>query len=162
MSISMIILGVLAGGAAGYVIKLPAGVLVGGLVGGIIVKALLSGPAKELPVLSIVSQLMVALVIVLQSDTVSLRALPRMVPLAFFYSLCLVAFSLIFALVLEKFFGVDALTALFSAAPGALSGMGIASADVGANAPLVLAVHVVRVVTILVTVPLIAGWWVAR
>jgi membrane AbrB-like protein len=58
------------------------------------------------------------------------------------------------AFVLTRF-GIDAPTAFLAASPGGVSQMGAISADVGADAALVVTVHLMRVITVVMTAPFI-------
>ncbi len=50
--------------------------------------------------------------------------------------------------------GLDPATALLAASPGGISQMGAISAAVGANAAVVITAHLVRIITVVVTAPL--------
>ena len=63
----------------------PSGVMVGGMVAGFFVKGATLGELPNGDLLSVVSQLLVAYVIVSNSDVASLRAHSEAVPAALFY-----------------------------------------------------------------------------
>lgn len=52
--------------------------------------------------------------------------------------------------------GVDTITAFLAASPGGLSQMVALSADFGANAVVVSIVHLIRIITVILTAPIIA------
>jgi membrane AbrB-like protein len=52
-------------------------------------------------------------------------------------------------------FGLDVPTAFLAASPGGISQMAALAADAGANAPLVVAAHLVRVISVVITAPFI-------
>lgn len=52
--------------------------------------------------------------------------------------------------------GVDLATAFLASSPGGISQMGAIAADLGANAPVVVTAHLVRVITVVVFAPLVA------
>jgi len=60
------------------------------------------------------------------------------------------------AYLFAKFFDIDLFTAFFAMPPGGLSGLGIAAVDTGANAPVVILFHIIRIVVIVIMVPLAA------
>lgn len=59
-------------------------------------------------------------------------------------------FGLIAALALWKFTPFDSLTALLATAPGGIAQMGALSASAGANVPIVLTIHVLRITSVIV------------
>ncbi|MBO0680681.1 AbrB family transcriptional regulator [Mycolicibacterium sp. S2-37] len=59
-------------------------------------------------------------------------------------------FGLVAALVLWKLAGFDSITALLATAPGGIAQMGALSATAGANVPIVLTIHVLRITSVIV------------
>jgi membrane AbrB-like protein len=59
-------------------------------------------------------------------------------------------FGLAAAWLLWRFTSIDSLTALLATAPGGIAQMGAFSADAGANVPIVLTVHVLRITSVIV------------
>jgi hypothetical protein len=59
-------------------------------------------------------------------------------------------FGLVAAWLLWKFTSFDSLTALLATAPGGIAQMGALSAGAGANVPIVLTVHVLRITSVIV------------
>lgn len=57
--------------------------------------------------------------------------------------------------------GVDAVTAFLAASPGGLSQMVALSTEFGANAVIVSIVHLIRIITVVLTAPLVARWIVS-
>lgn len=152
----VIAVSVLLGGLLGRLLHLPSGVMVGGMVAGFFVKG---APLGELPsgdLLSVVSQLLVAYVIVSNSDVASLRAHPEAVPAALFYIALLLTFCIGMAFVVTHFFGIDLQTAVYATAPGALSGMALSASDAGAETPVSLIFHLFRTVIVLIVTPFAA------
>ncbi|MCV7431662.1 AbrB family transcriptional regulator [Mycolicibacterium bacteremicum] len=64
--------------------------------------------------------------------------------------LAFLIFGLVAAWVLWKFTSFDSLTALLATAPGGIAQMGAMSATAGANVPIVLTVHVLRITSVIV------------
>lgn len=147
---------VFLGGLSGLVMKVPAGVLVGGLIAGLLYKAISGVPSHNTRILSIVTQMLVAYVIVASSDISTMKTLPSIVPIAVCYSFILLGFSILLAWLCSRYLGIDLFTALFAMPPGGLSGLGLAAAELGANAPVVILFHVIRIIIVLLTVPLVA------
>lgn len=54
--------------------------------------------------------------------------------------------------------GVDLATAFLASSPGGISQMGAIAADLGADAPVVVTAHLMRVITVVVIAPLVAKW----
>ncbi len=152
-------LAIISGGLSGVFLKLPAGALVGGLAGGLIFKYFVGVPVQNARFLSFIAQILVAYVIVAGADISALKTLPRLVPVAIVYSLILLAFSIFLAYICSRFFEVDLFTAFFAMPPGGLSGLGLAAAEVGADAPTVILFHVTRIIIVVMTVPLIAKFF---
>ena len=155
-------LAVLVGGYIGYISPIPAGGLVGGIIGGLLLKGGLGLGLSKVSLLSFISQILVAFVIVSRSDLSSLKDLYRLIPVAVFYSLCLLGVSIGFSVLLGKLFSIDPVTALFSTPPGGLSGLGLAATEVGANAPVAMLFHLTRIILVMTLVPIIAKWWVGH
>ena len=61
-------------------------------------------------------------------------------------------FGLAAAWLLWKFTSFDAMTALIATAPGGIAQMGALSATAGANVPIVLTVHVLRITSVIVLI----------
>lgn len=144
------------GGIAGYAMKIPAGALVGGIIVGLAYKFVTGTPSGAGKYLSIISQLLVAYVIVAGADLSAVRTLPSLVPVAIGYSLVLLAFSCLFAWLCSLYLDIDLFTALFAMPPGGLTGLGLAASEVGANAPVVILFHVIRITIVVLAVPVIA------
>lgn len=89
------IFAVVLGSGIGYKLNFPAGAMVGGLLGGLIVKAFFTmGLDPKIDWLSYLSQALVAYVLVRGSDFSSLKELPKYLPAAIAYSLLLLVFTL--------------------------------------------------------------------
>ncbi len=147
---------VLLGGLMGHILRLPSGVLVGGMVAGLLAKGVTLGDLPSGDLLSVASQLLVAYVIVSNSDVASLRSHPEAVPAALFYIALLLTFCIGMAFVLTRFFGIDLRTAVYATAPGALSGMALSATDAGAETPVSLIFHLFRMVIVLIVTPFAA------
>jgi len=152
----VIIAAIGAGAFLGNYLKLPSGILTGGMIAGLVAKGIVSGNVPSGNVLSIASQLLVAYVVVSNSDAGAIRKHPELVPVALGFILALVAFCFGAAWILHRFFHLDLRTAIFATAPGGLSGMALSMSDAGAETPVSMMFHMFRITLILVSTPLLA------
>ena len=152
----VIVLSIVMGGAAGHFLRLPSGILVGGLVAGLAAKGLTLGNVPSGSFWSVASQLLVAYVVVSNSDVGALRQHPEAIPAALCYIAALLLVCLILAFGITRFFGIDLKTAIYATAPGGLSGMALSATDAGAETPVSLVFHLFRMVIVLIVTPLAA------
>ena len=153
----IIIAAILAGAWLGNRLKLPSGYLTGGMIAGLLAKGFLSSNLPNGNLLSIVSQLLVAYVIVSNSDVEVIKSHPEVVPIALGYIAVLTLFCFGLAIVLNKVFHFDIKTAIFATAPGGLSGMALSMTDAGAETPISMTFHLFRIVLVLILTPLLAS-----
>ena len=137
--------------------QLPSGYLIGGMIAGLVVKGILGSNVPMGSALSIVSQILVAYVIVSNSNVEVIKQHPEVVPVALAYIFVLSAFCLGLALILNKVFHFDIRTAIFATAPGGLSGMALSMSDSGAETPISMMFHLFRMILVMVTTPLLAS-----
>lgn len=153
-----IILGaILIGAWLGNHFKLPSGVLTGGMIAGLIAKGIVLDNVPSGNLLSIFSQLVVAYVVVSNSDVATIRKNPQVFPIALGYIIILIGFCLLAAFALKHFFKFDIRTAIYATAPGGLSGMALSMADAGAETPISMMFHLLRLTLILVSTPLLSA-----
>lgn len=153
-----IILGaILIGAWLGNHFKLPSGVLTGGMIAGLIAKGIVLDNVPSGNLLSIVSQLVVAYVVVSNSDVATIRKNPQVFPIALGYIIILIGFCLLAAFALKHFFKFDIRTAIYATAPGGLSGMALSMADAGAETPISMMFHLLRLTLILVSTPILSA-----
>ena len=153
----LVVVAILAGAWLGHRLKLPSGYLTGGMVAGLIVKGFLSSNVPAGNALSVISQLLVAYVIVSNSDLDVIKRHPETVPIALGYIAVLTLFCLGMALVLNKVFHFDIRTAIFATAPGGLSGMALSMNEGGAETPISMMFHLFRITLVLVLTPLLSS-----
>lgn len=153
----LIIVAILAGAWLGHRLKLPSGYLTGGMIAGLVVKGFLSSNVPASNALSVISQLLVAYVLVSNSDMDVIKRHPEAVPIALGYIAVLTLFCFALALVLNKVFHFDIRTAIFATAPGGLSGMALSMTDGGAETPISMMFHLFRITLVLVVTPLLAS-----
>jgi uncharacterized protein len=145
----------LGAGAAGAmvltVLNVPAGGIIGAVLGSAAMSAARSNGAQLKPV-RVVGLVLLGATAGLRLDAHTLAQL-REVALPLGAAVAgLVLAQLALATVLWRWFRVDAVTALLAAAPGGVSEIASIADDVGARAGVVTAVHVVRVIVVVVVV----------
>ncbi len=138
----IIVTAILVGAWIGSKLKLPSGYLTGGLILGLIVKGIVGGNVPSSGSVSIISQLLVAYVLVATSNVESLKQRPEVIPVALGYVVALLAFTTGLSFILNRFFHIDLLTAMYSA---------------GADTAISSAFQVLRIVLVLVATPILAG-----
>jgi len=153
----LIIISILAGAWLGHKLRLPSGYLTGGMIAGLVVKAIVSANVPAGGALSVVSQVLVAYVIVSNSDVEVVKRHPEAVLIALGYIVVLSAFCFGLAVVLNKVFHFDMRTAIFATAPGGLSGMALSMADGGAETPISMMFHLFRMVLVLILTPFLSS-----
>ena len=148
----MVLLAGSAGALLGYRLRLPAGVLVGTIVGIGGALALLGFPPVSLPVeVRWLLQVLAGLIVGLRMSRGSLRAGAGAVAPAAVLTAVMVLVGLTSAMLSVALLGMEPATALFAAAPGGITELAAVATGLGADGAAVTAVHLVRV---LVTVAL--------
>ena len=139
-----------AGAAVATLLHLPAAPLLGAMVGVALVNILHSS-VFEIP--SAGKWIVYVLIGWLLGATVSRETLSQLksaaVPIVVTVGAFLV-FGLVAAVLLWKFANLDSITALLATAPGGIAHMGAMSATAGANVPIVLTIHVLRITSVIV------------
>lgn len=154
---SMVVVGVL-GAAAGYALRLPAGVLVGAMLA-----VALANMSGKIPVISppgearLVLQVGLGILLGSRFTTDTLAALKTLWQPALVCAAIAIGTGLLSAVLVSRWLGVEKLTAFLGSAPGGLSDMSLIALDIGAQGPTVLVMHLVRLVCVVSIVP-----WVVR
>lgn len=154
---AIIIAAIVAGAWLGNRIRMPSGYLAGGMIAGLIAKGFVTAGLPTAPWLSAISQILVAYVVVANSDVETIKRNPGIIPIALGFIAVLVLFCLGASLLIHKVFGLDLKTAIYATAPGGLSGMALTAADAGAETPISMMFHLFRLIVILITTPLLAS-----
>ncbi|WP_024444411.1 AbrB family transcriptional regulator [Mycolicibacterium iranicum] len=139
-----------AGAAVATLLHLPAAPLLGAMVGVALVNILHSS-VFEIP--SAGKWIVYVLIGWLLGATVSRETLSQFKSAAVPIVVTVVAFlvfGLVAAVLLWKFANLDSITALLATAPGGIAQMGAMSATAGANVPIVLTIHVLRITSVIV------------
>ena len=138
------------GAGIATLLHLPAAPLLGAMVGVALVN-IFSSSAFEIP--SVGKWIVYAVLGWLLGTGVTQETLTQLrsavVPIVVTVVAFLV-FGLLAALLLWKFTPFDSMTALLATAPGGIAQMGALSAGAGANVPIVLTVHVLRITSVIV------------
>jgi uncharacterized protein len=151
----------LGGGLAGASLLVLLGVPAGGIVGAVAGSALASGIRDHPPPPPVVRRVGLVLLgcaagVRLEADTLHLLlnlAVPLLLAVA-----ALLLLDVLLAAVLVRRYHVDAVTALLACAPGGISEIAVLAQTSGARTGIVVAVHVVRVVTaVVVVLPLLVA-----
>ena len=98
----IIVAAILVGAWLGNKLKLPSGYLMGGLILGLIAKGIVGGNVPYGGPVSLVSQLLVAYILVATSSVDSIGKRPEVIPIALGYVVALLAFTTGLAFVLNK------------------------------------------------------------
>jgi uncharacterized protein len=142
------------GAAIATLLHLPAAPLLGAMVGVALVNIFTSlafdiGSAGRWIVFAFVGWLLGIGVTTETLTQLKAAAVPIVVIVVAF-----LVFGLVAAWLLWRFTSFDSLTALLATAPGGIAQMGALSAGAGANVPIVLTVHVLRITSVLMTIGL--------
>jgi membrane AbrB-like protein len=149
----------LAGGAAGAtaltLLNVPAGAIVGAVLGSALVNGLRPGGSLSRP-LRVAGLLLLGCAAGVQLEAASLETLLRIaVPLGVAV-LALLALDVLLAVWLSRRYGIDPVTALFACAPGGVSEIAVAADEAGARTGVVISIHVMRVLlVVLVALPIL-------
>jgi membrane AbrB-like protein len=155
----------LAGGAAGAALlsaaQLPAGTLLGAVVGSALARRYgervspASGWTLPSPV-RVVGQVLLGCVAGVRLDANTLRTLGRIALPLGGAVLALLLVNVAVAAVLVRRYRIDPVTAVIACAPGGVSELAVTAEEKGARLEVVLAIHMVRVITVvLVVLPLL-------
>lgn len=144
----------IVGGLVGTRVGLPQGALLGSLLAVSIVNSTSVFQSAKLPApLLFLMYILIGIELGAGVDRSTLSALGKAwLPTVLLMILLLIA-TVGFALVVTRVFSLNLATALFGASPGAVSGITAMGAAVGANIPVVVAMHTVRVTVLLLAIP---------
>jgi membrane AbrB-like protein len=139
-------------GYLGMRLKLPAGALIGSVVG-VIALNLLYGQSYFYPEMKIVLQILTGAMVgsrVGKQDVLELKTIiwPTLLLL-----LGMVLLNITFGALIYRFSSLDAATALFATAPGGMADMALISSDFGANTSYVGILQMFRVLVIFIFMP---------
>lgn len=157
MNLSLLLLAGALGGFLAQTFNVPGGAAVGAMVAAAAANVLLGEQAVSVPRgLDFAALVLVGVSVGSTITREALRgALDLFVP-ALLILITFLAVGLCLAYVLQRFFGVETVTALFATSPGGISSMAILAKDAGGNGFTVALIHLVRVVGVFLFVPILA------
>jgi uncharacterized protein len=136
--------------------KVPAGALLGGVLGAAVVNVLwVEGAAALSPSVRFVAFALLGWSIGSTITRDSLQSLSDHAALLGIAVVVLLLFSGVLAVVLAKVGGLDSMTSYLATSPGALSQMSVMASELGADPLIVVSVHTTRVIIVLLSAPLI-------
>ncbi|MBA4496015.1 AbrB family transcriptional regulator [Paenactinomyces guangxiensis] len=145
----------LAGGYLGYLLKIPAGAMIGSMCG--VALANLSGlPLVRIPGWTLfILQVILGANIGLQINRGSVLELKAAWLPALLISIMTLLFGLGVGWIISKVTGWSAITSFFSSAPGGMTDLVLLANNTSADISKVTALHMVRLVTVIISVPII-------
>jgi len=154
-----------AGGLSAEALGVPAGAVLGAVVGALAVNVAWPGHRLPKPFRE-VGKILLGSVVGLSFAPELMAAIGQLIaPIAVGVVLLVMA-GLGVSLALHRWFGWDMPTALYASTPGGLSELALTSEEAGAKTHIVVAVHTVRVATIVMLGPpaltLLIGLWSGR
>jgi membrane AbrB-like protein len=147
------------GGYLGYLLKIPAGVMIGSMFG--VALANLSGlPLGKFPNWTFfILQVVLGASLGLQINRGSVLELKAAWLPAIIITVATVLFGLGVSWMITKVTGWDSITSFFASAPGGATDMVLLAHGTNADIPKVLALHMVRLATVILTVPILLKLW---
>jgi membrane AbrB-like protein len=149
-----------AGAAAGLGAKslnFPGGAAVGAMLGVGLANVVLGGSTTRAPQwLELSIQILVGLLIGVTITRDLLGGILGLIGPIVLVVGALSLVALLLSLVLQRWFGLDIVTALFATAPGGIASMAVLGQEAGGKPFIVALVHVARVVGVFLVVPVLA------
>ncbi len=150
--IALVLGAAFAGGLAAEALSVPAGAVLGSLLGALTVNLWKPGRRLPKPFREVGKTLLGTVVGLSFAPELMSAILTLLLPVAVGVAL-LIGIGLAVALALHRWFGWDMPTALYSSTPGGLSELALTAHEAGAQGHIVIAVHTVRVVLIVLFGP---------
>jgi len=151
-----VILGIgLVGAVIGTALRIPAGAMIGALVV-VAAASLVSGRSGALPIqITQAGRVLLGTVIGSTINRPTLELLGSALLPAFLAAIGLIVISLGLGYLIGRMAGMNRATALCSLVPGGMGEMTAIAHDLGADIRVVAALHVLRVIVVLVLVPVV-------
>ena len=140
------------GGTIGYKLRLPAGTLIGALLG-VTVLNLLYGDSHFYIEIRVVLQLISGAMIGSRISRKDIQELKKLILPTVLLLLGMVVLNLTFGGLIYRFSNLDVATALFATAPGGVSDMALISEELGANTAYVGVLQLFRILTVFLFMP---------
>lgn len=144
-----------AGAAIFHVLRIPAGALLGAMVGAAALN-LLKGAVTAPPVLEFASLAVIGWTIGAGVTSQSLSLLQKNAIYILVPALLLLVFGAGLAWFLAYVGALDPMTAYLSTAPGSIAQMAAMGATINARTEIIVAMHTVRIVSIILIAPVVA------
>ncbi len=148
-------------GFAAYKMKIPAGAMIGSLLGVITLNLLFDG-AYFYQDLRLYLQLLAGAMIGSRVGKKDLAAMKTIIFPTLFLLASMVTLNLVFGSLMYRIGGLDIATSLFASAPGGVADMALISADLGANPAYVGVLQILRILVIIVFLPSLFKWVLLR
>jgi membrane AbrB-like protein len=147
------------GAWAGTRLRLPAGALLGPLILGVALAELGMVHLAWPPGVPQAAYLVLGLWVGLLFDGASVKRAGRLFPLVLASAVGLVLACAALGWALAALTGIDGMTAYLATTPGGIESVAIVSLGTGADAPLVLAVQMLRLLAVVFAGSLLGRWW---
>jgi uncharacterized protein len=147
------------GALAGTRLRLPAGALLGPLILGVALAELGVVHLAWPPGVPQVAYLVLGLWVGLLFDGASVRRAGRLFPFVLASTVGLVLACAALGWALAALTGIDGMTAYLATTPGGIESVAIVALGTGADAPLVLAVQMLRLLAVVFAGSLLGRWW---
>lgn len=151
----------LLAGAAGVVLAkylhIPGGSFTGAMFAVAAVRLKLQGLEEPPRSMQILARVMFGLIIGIGVDKEALSAISESLPAVFLMVAALVVLSVLVARGVTRFSGLNYVTSVCGAAPGAASVMVIVAEDLDGDRSMVAVLHILRLSIIMISVPIILG-----
>ena len=144
-------------GLLGKKLRLPAGLLVGSMVG-VAAFHTLTGQGLFFPTVRTALQVFSGALVGARIGRAELRGMRMLLPSVVILLLSMVLLNLTFALLITLCSGLSPATALFATAPGGVNDMSIIASDFGADAGVVAILQVFRLILIYLFIPPTIRW----
>ena len=147
------------GAWAGTRLRLPAGGLLGPLILGIVLEQLGILHLAWPPGVPQIAYLVLGLYVGLLFDRDSARGAVHMLPVMLVSTMVLVLSCAGLGWMLTAFSNIDGLTAYLATTPGGIDSVAIMALGSGADAPLVLAIQMLRLIAVVLVAAILGRWW---
>ena len=147
------------GAWAGTRLRLPAGALLGPLILGVALAELGVVQLAWPPGVPQAAYLVLGLWVGLLFDGASVKQAGRLLPFVLASTVGLVLACAALGWALAELTGLDAMTAYLATTPGGIDSVAIVALGTGADAPLVLAVQMLRLLAVVFAGSLLGRWW---